>query len=136
MFFIIVYLTVIFVYHLPQPYEVQYDNEDKKRSFVTKDGKATAIFPNQDTYSGQYKGHKRNGKGSYKWERKNASYVGDYVDGFREGNGIMTFPDGSVYHGQWKKNARHGHGVYTYPNGDKVRICSPRSLQRSCLLQF
>jgi len=103
-----------------QPYEVHYENETKKRTFVSKDGKATAVFPNQDSYTGEYKHGKRNGKGSYKWERKNASYNGEYVDGMREGTGVMTYPDGSVYHGQWKRNMRHGHGVYTYANGDKV----------------
>lgn len=46
------------------PYEIQYIGEDKKRQYASKDGKAVAVFPNKDQYEGEYRNHKRNGKGT------------------------------------------------------------------------
>ena len=41
-----------------------------------------------------------------------------YVDGQRDGTGVMTYADGGSYDGQWKKGRRHGQGVYVYGNAD------------------
>jgi hypothetical protein len=38
------------------------------------------VFPNADKYEGEYKGGKRNGKGTYTFAR-GGQYSGSYVDG-------------------------------------------------------
>lgn len=105
------------------PYELQYEGKDEKLSFVTKDGAASATFPNKDRFVGNYKRKSRNGKGVYTFAEegklKGAKYEGEYVDGKRHGLGTFTYPDHSKYIGQWKDGMRHGHGLYTYKNGDK-----------------
>ncbi len=50
-----------------EPYELTYVGESKKRGYASKDGKAVAVFSNADTYEGDYKAHKRNGKGTCKY---------------------------------------------------------------------
>eukprot|EP00758_Cryptobia_borreli_P000989 Tbor_TRINITY_DN1838_c0_g1::TRINITY_DN1838_c0_g1_i1::g.23051::m.23051 len=45
-------------------------------------------------------------------------YHGDYVRGFRTGQGVMKNRDGSVYKGDFRDNKRHGQGMFYYVNGD------------------
>lgn len=41
-------------------------------------------------------------------------YSGDFGDdGWFDGNGVATYPDGSVYTGEWSNGQRHGYGTYT-----------------------
>ena len=83
-------------------------------------------------YKGEYnyKGE-RHGKGTYEYKLskynktslKNAKYVGDWVEGKREGKGVMIWEHynhpGSKYEGEWKNDKRHGKGTFTWSNGDK-----------------
>ena len=48
----------------------------------------------------------------------NASYVGDLVDGVREGQGTLIWPDGSRYDGDFRAGVRHGQGELRLPSGD------------------
>jgi hypothetical protein len=41
-------------------------------------------------------------------------YIGEFVDGARQGHGVLKYADGAgKYEGQWKGNKRHGHGKLT-----------------------
>ena len=44
-------------------------------------------------------------------------YVGDFVDGQREGHGTYYYADGTVYEGNWKQNLKHGEGCIYHPDG-------------------
>ena len=69
----------------------------------------------------------RNGKGGYyteEWEgvesednKDIVKYEGYIVNGFPNGQGTTTYPDGSKYIGQWKDGLYHGQGTYTYAKG-------------------
>lgn len=100
-------------------YELQYDGEEEKVEFVSKDGKASATFENGDTYVGAYVNQKRNGKGVYTHTSAGATYDGDFVDGQKHGVGTMTYPDKSKYEGTWRNDIIQGRGVYFYANGDR-----------------
>jgi hypothetical protein len=50
---------------------------------------------------------------------KGSFYVGEVVDGIREGRGQTKKKNGDIYTGDYKNNQRHGNGVYNYANGDK-----------------
>ena len=85
-------------------------------------------------YKGEYnyKGE-RHGKGTYEYKLskynktslKNAKYEGDWVDGKREGKGVMTYgkphyknQNGQKqYEGEWKNDKQHGKGIMYYLNG-------------------
>ena len=46
-----------------------------------------------------------------------------YTGGFEEGNlngyGTFNYADGRLYDGNWKDGKRHGDGILTLPSGDK-----------------
>ena len=49
----------------------------------------------------------------------NGRYIGQIVNGVRDGKGIYYFNDGSRYEGYWKNNKRHGKGCDYYNNGER-----------------
>ena len=46
-------------------------------------------------------------------------YVGEVRNGFPNGGGTYTWPDGRKYIGSFKDDKRNGQGTYTWPNGAK-----------------
>ncbi|SMN02445.1 MORN repeat protein [uncultured Candidatus Thioglobus sp.] len=44
-------------------------------------------------------------------------YKGNYVDGKRHGQGVITLPNKERYEGNWKNNKPHGQGVITSTDG-------------------
>ena len=44
----------------------------------------------------------------------NGRYVGQVVNGLREGKGILYGNDGDIYDGEWSKNNAEGKGIYYY----------------------
>ena len=46
-------------------------------------------------------------------------YIGQFVNGKREGYGIMYFSNGGKYEGHWKKGLAEGKGIEYYQNGDR-----------------
>ena len=47
------------------------------------------------------------------------TYVGEYKDGKRNGQGTYTFVDGSKYIGEWRDDKRHGQFTLAFSNGNK-----------------
>jgi hypothetical protein len=50
-------------------------------------------------------------------------YVGEFVDGLREGRGTLEYTNGNRYIGEWKANVYHGFGCFvwnTYAEGKLV----------------
>ena len=50
---------------------------------------------------------------------KNGRYVGQIINGLREGKGIFYWNDGDRYEGDWRNDKREGKGIYYYNNGDR-----------------
>ena len=50
---------------------------------------------------------------------KNWRYVGQVVNGLREGKGIEYYNDGDRYEGDFRNDKREGKGIYYYNNGDR-----------------
>lgn len=100
-------------------YTIIFDDEPSvvHKFLPPKDGKATATWPNGDTFVGEYKDGKRTGKGVYRLT-SGASYDGDYIENKKSGFGEYVSPDGGKYTGEWLNDKRHGQGTYKYPNGD------------------
>ena len=46
-------------------------------------------------------------------------YIGQVVNGLREGKGIYYINNGNIYDGEWKKDKREGKGTMIFNNGDK-----------------
>ena len=41
-------------------------------------------------------------------------YEGEFLNGKKHGDGVITYADGNVYIGHWREGRRHGHGQYLY----------------------
>ncbi len=89
----------------------------------TRGGDKTINYHNGDVYKGEVDGNDRpHGKGTYTHhdepdQIQQGSYVGEWKDGEKDGNGIHYYRNGDVYDGPWRKGKRHGPaGKYTYYN--------------------
>ena len=83
-------------------------------------------FFNYNKYEGEIENGKPNGNGI--WTQMNgATYVGQFVNGLREGVGTFTWSSqgpesGSVYEGEYKNNRRNGKGKRTYRDGSILEL--------------
>ena len=70
-------------------------------------------------YIGEYIDGRRNGKGTLVvFDRY--KYVGEFKNDQKEGKGTLTKQDGSTYIGEFKNDRENGQGTYTYPDGRKL----------------
>ena len=69
-------------------------------------------------YVGEFKDGYRNGQGTHTWS-EGSMYVGKYKDGKRNGQGIHTWSEGDKYVGEFKDGMRSGQGTYTFSDGKK-----------------
>lgn len=54
------------------------------------------------------------------WSKSN--YEGPIENGWYQGKGKFTFPDGTVYDGEFDKGEFHGNGTLIYPNGVAINV--------------
>ena len=67
-------------------------------------------------YSGEWIGGFRFGEGKMVWD-DGAKYEGEWVYGRAHGEGKFTHTKGEIYEGHWKSDKAHGYGVYIHGNG-------------------
>jgi hypothetical protein len=88
---------------------------NQKRKAATRQ-KEIEIYSNGDTYVGEWKDGKRHGQGTYTWACGN-KYVGRWVYNKQHGQGIYTWFDGEKYVGAFKDDLYHGEGTHTSASG-------------------
>ncbi len=54
-----------------------------------------------------------------------SGYDGPRENGWEQGKGKFTFPNGVIYEGQFDKGEFHGDGTLIYPNGVSILITFP-----------
>ena len=91
--------------------------EEKKQS-RDYSGKATAYYPNNDIYEGDFAQGIREGRGKYLFATNGDKYEGEFRNNLKHGIGKMVYNGKGEYNGYWENGRRHGEGVFTYPNGD------------------
>lgn len=72
--------------------------------------------PATDTYEGGFVDGKRNGNGVMRYTNGDV-YEGNWVNGEREGNGKMKYDNGKIYIGSWKQGKKEGQGKMNYNDG-------------------
>eukprot|EP00117_Sycon_ciliatum_P001734 scpid49808/ scgid7268/ Radial spoke head 10 homolog B len=79
-----------------------------------------------ERYTGQWKNGIMHGHGEHRWMKRTSldhpiqtHYVGDFVEGIRQGHGTMCYSNGMEYSGSWENNLKHGKGTITSTNGVK-----------------
>lgn len=76
------------------------------------------ILINGDRYEGNWKDGQLNGFGKC-IKANNSVYEGEYLNGEKDGNGIITWANGNKYEGGWKDGNKHGFGKDIFINGKK-----------------
>lgn len=92
-----------------------------------RNGKGTMYWYNLgQEYSGDWVDGVQTGYGENIWFLKRVSnsqyplrnhYIGEFLNGERQGNGIFYYASGAIYDGQWKNNMKHGDGKFIFKNG-------------------
>jgi hypothetical protein len=91
---------------------------DEERLPMKRQREGTLSWPNGDEYQGELLHDLPHGKGTMKYTGiSQRTYVGDWVNGVREGHGSFLFKDGRSYVGEWADDKKHGTGTSTYFNG-------------------
>jgi len=80
-----------------------------------ENGEGTMNYPS-GTYVGNWKDNLRHGQGTYKWTNGDV-YKGIWENDKRHGLGEYKWHDGSVYKGNYSHGIRSGYGLYYYTNG-------------------
>lgn len=76
-------------------------------------------MPNGNIYIGDTQEGELHGRGQCRNRDGFVIYIGQYVRGKRNGNGVYYFPDGSRYEGEWANDAMDGFGQMSYPDGSR-----------------
>ena len=71
---------------------------------------------NNLSFANCLKGDCNNGFGT--WEDTDFKYIGQFKDGFFNGQGTVIFNDGESYTGEFSNDAFNGYGTYIFLNGD------------------
>ena len=104
------------------------DDSEEDRLNLAKENDMVQIyrFSNGDMYIGRLLDGKLIGIGSYIFQHSedddssiNTEYIGNFVNGVREGRGSFTFSNGNEYIGNFKANKSDGIGRIKYNNGDE-----------------
>ena len=102
------------------------EDEDKNSAAKANDMVQIYRFTNGDMYIGRLLDGKMIGIGSYIFAAKeddegniNTEYIGNFVNGIREGKGTFTFSNGNEYIGNFVDNKSNGVGRMKYNNGDE-----------------
>lgn len=87
-----------------------------------KEGFGIQVNPDDTKYEGEWFAGQYHGRGTL-WIKKNKKiyarqYVGDWVNGLMDGEGIFYYNNGEIYRGEWLQSRKHGSGRYDYENGD------------------
>ena len=72
------------------------------------------------TYVGDIVGGKAHGRGERRWTSGDDGgniYQGGFINGMKEGSGVLLFADGEIYDGDWKADRREGRGKETWADG-------------------
>jgi hypothetical protein len=83
-----------------------------------ENGGGTYVYANGYRYEGDFVNGMREGRGLLT-EPDGGSYDGMWSDDEFNGQGTYKWPDGARYTGEWKNGIQDGYGIYFYPNGDK-----------------
>jgi hypothetical protein len=91
---------------------------DEERLPMKRHRQGTLNWPKKE-YQGELLHYLPHGKGTMEYTGYNPwTYVGDWVNGVREGHGSLLFKDGiRSYVGEWANDKKNGTGTSTYFNG-------------------
>ena len=100
-------------------------------ALANKDGpRSTVFWVNKNTYTGEWRGNQKEGRGEYTYTDKGLKYEGDFLRGKRHGHGVLWQKEKGgrmrrVYEGEWCQGKRQ------VPPSDPSPRTAPRLSRRS-----
>lgn len=91
------------------------ENEEQNDQTIRREEAPDGTF-----YEGQFRGHKRHGKGVWRREDGSVIYDGDWDEGKRHGRGLCIYRAGDVsdaYDGEWRNDKEQGRGIFLSAQG-------------------
>tara|TARA_B100000214_G_scaffold371131_1_gene346974 strand:- start:45 stop:422 length:378 start_codon:yes stop_codon:yes gene_type:complete len=79
-------------------------------------GFGTWTYTDKTTYVGEWVNGQKKGNGLETWPNGYV-YEGEFNESKWHGFGTLKFPDGSTYKGEWKNNKMNGKGIFTWSDG-------------------
>lgn len=76
----------------------------------------TQHYKGGDSYVGEWENGKRHGQGTYTWA-SGGTYVGQWKKGDMHGTGKRIYQNGDVYEGSFEYDKRYGYGVMKHTSG-------------------
>eukprot|EP00210_Caulerpa_lentillifera_P000373 g366.t1 len=95
-------------------------------------GKMQWLDRNEE-YEGEWRGNTMHGRGEYTWFiqgldtntssndpflKRHNKYIGEFVEGKKEGFGRLFYGDGAIYEGEFFQDEKHGLGLYLTVSGE------------------
>lgn len=89
-----------------------------------KHGRGYWLHPEGDSYEGQFENNKHNGWGVYIIGRSGKKFVGEWRDGKMHGMGVYFFnPQETEYFvGHYREDVKHGRGMYHFSNSGNCMV--------------
>jgi len=85
-----------------------------------ENGQGSYRYPDGSEYSGQFRGAKMHGQGTYTYAGRGEKYSGEWRNGIIDGRGTYYYRSGNRYEGEWRSGRKSGQGTYVYAErGDK-----------------
>ena len=72
----------------------------------------------EERYEGEFRGSKKNGQGILTFPN-GSQYKGEIIDDKMHGQGVYTWADGHRYEGEFRDGKRNGRGVYTWADSSR-----------------
>ena len=95
--------------------KIKFEGEFKKG---LKYGKGKEYYPNNKIkYDGNFVNDNYNGEGKL-IERNGYSYIGQWIDGKKNGRGVLYYKENILYEGDFIDDKYDGNGKFFYDNGD------------------
>ena len=89
----------------------QWEIEGKEESIVTS---------HKRKYKDCNRNHCHRETGRYTY-RDGSYFIGDFINGYPEGQGICYYANGDIYKGSWQNHSPNGEGIITFSNGRKFK---------------
>ena len=94
----------------------QFSNLETKLDQLNQNLKINSFYTNTHKFNTQITNNINN---QQELKFDNGRYVGQVVNGLREGKGIIYFNNGDRYEGDFRNGKSEGKGIYYYNTGDK-----------------
>ena len=69
------------------------------------------MYIDGSTYEGSFYNGLRNGQGTF--INNYGTYIGNWAHDLKDGDGVLTLPDGSILKGSWKNDKKDGEFHFT-----------------------